>query len=72
MNTKSARGGAGSISMSSFSAGDFSFNSKGFYIPLTIGVLSFGLGIEKLKLHSSRPIIKLHMEHYTTINQAYI
>ena len=53
MNTKSARGGAGSISMSSFSAGDFSFNSR-FYIPLTIGVLSFGFGIEtEIKLEQA-------------------
>ena len=50
MNTKSARGGAGSISMVAFLHSDFSFNSKGFYIPLTIRVLSFGFGYRKTEI----------------------
>ena len=47
MNTTKAEGAGGSMNMSSFSAGDFSYNTKGFYIPLTIGVLSFGFGYQK-------------------------
>ena len=42
-------GGAG-ISMNSFSAGDFSYNTKGFFIPLQIGIFSFGFGYSKTEI----------------------
>ncbi|MBV7269076.1 hypothetical protein [Winogradskyella luteola] len=45
-----ARGGGAGISMNSFSAGDYSYNTKGFYIPLTIGIFSFGFGHTKTKI----------------------
>lgn len=47
--SKAGSGGA-SVSMNSFSAGDYSYNSKGFYIPLQIGVLSFGFGFNRTEI----------------------
>ena len=44
------RGRGASVSMNSFSAGDFSYNSKGFYIPLQIGILSFGFGFNRTQI----------------------
>ncbi|GFZ94251.1 hypothetical protein GCM10011531_27560 [Aquaticitalea lipolytica] len=47
--TETRSGGAG-ISMNSFSAGDYSYNTKGFYIPLQIGIFSFGFGHQKTEI----------------------
>lgn len=47
--TDNRSGGAG-ISMNSFSAGDYSYNSSGFYVPISIGVLSFGFGFNRTKI----------------------
>ncbi len=40
-------GGGGGMSVGSFSAGDFSYNSKGFYVPIQIGIFSFGFGFNR-------------------------
>ncbi|CAM1365462.1 conserved hypothetical protein [Tenacibaculum sediminilitoris] len=45
-----ALGGSGSMNMGSFSAGDFSINTKGIYIPINIGILSFGFGYQKVDI----------------------
>lgn len=39
---------SGSVSMSSFSAGDWEVNSKGWYVPIQIGFISFGFGKSKI------------------------
>jgi hypothetical protein len=40
--------GAGSISMSSFSKGDWDISSKGWYIPIQIHAITFGFGKQKV------------------------
>lgn len=50
INGISGKGGSGSMSMSSFSAGDFSINTRGFYIPINIGIFSFGFGQQKVDI----------------------
>ncbi len=47
---KTGASGGGNISMNSFSAGDYSYNSKGFYIPIQIGIFSFGFGFNKTEV----------------------
>lgn len=49
--------GSGSLSMSNFSAGDFDVSSKGFYIPITLGIFNFGFGYRKttFKLDKAYP-----------------
>jgi hypothetical protein len=49
-NGTNAIGGNGSMSMNSFSAGDFSYNTKGIYLPITIGILNFGFGYQKTEI----------------------
>lgn len=46
-------GGAG-ISLGSYSSGDFDISSKGFYIPIQIGVFSFGFGMQKVTYSLSK------------------
>ncbi len=44
---KTKAGAGGGMSVGSFTAGDFNIASSGFYIPLQIGVFSFGFGMQK-------------------------
>jgi YD repeat-containing protein len=46
-NTKGVSGGA-SLSISSFSSGDWQVNSEGWYVPIQIGIFSFGFGEQKV------------------------
>jgi hypothetical protein len=46
--SKRSSGMGGSIG--SFSAGDLSIASSGFYLPITIGIFSFGFGYQKQKI----------------------
>lgn len=49
--------GSGGLSMSNFTAGDFDVNSKGFYIPISLGMFNFGFGYRKItyKLDKAYP-----------------
>lgn len=38
----------GSISVNSFSSGDWDISSKGWYVPISIGIFSFGFGKQKI------------------------
>lgn len=40
--------GRGSVSFSNYSAGDFDISSKGFYVPINLGILNFGFGHQKV------------------------
>lgn len=50
MQGSDASGAGGGLSMNSFSAGDYSYNSKGFYVPLQIGIFSFGFGFNRTEI----------------------
>lgn len=50
--------GAGSLSMSSFSQGDWDINSTGWYVPIQIKVISFGFGKRKVKYSLSKSYSK--------------
>ncbi len=49
--------GSASLSLSNYSAGDYDISSKGFYVPINLGVLNFGFGKRKItyKLDKAYP-----------------
>ena len=58
VNGENARGGSGSMSSSSYTAGDFSINTKGIYIPISIGIFSFGFGYQKTEIELAKAYSK--------------
>lgn len=50
--------GAASISMNSFSSGDWDISSKGWYIPIQIHCISFGFGQQKIKYNLAKAYMK--------------
>lgn len=46
--TQSGEAGGGSMSVGSFSSGDWDISSKGWYVPISIGIFSFGFGKQKI------------------------
>ncbi len=40
--------GSASVSQSNFSSGDYDISSKGFYVPIQLGIFSFGFGKRKV------------------------
>ncbi|MCD8518785.1 MAG: hypothetical protein LRY32_04065, partial [Flavobacterium sp.] len=51
--------GAGSLSFSSFSQGDWDISSKGWYIPLQVKLISLGFGKRKVKYSLKKSYSKL-------------
>lgn len=49
----------GSLSISSFSSGDWEVNSKGWYVPIQLGYISFGFGKRKVTSTLEKAYIKL-------------
>lgn len=50
IGAKNESGSGASMSMNSFSAGDFSYNTKGVYIPINIGIFKFGFGYNRTEI----------------------
>lgn len=51
--------GAGSLSMGSFSQGDWEIDSKGWYIPIQIKLITFGFGKQKVTYNLSKGYKKI-------------
>ncbi|HEX8269340.1 MAG TPA: hypothetical protein VF581_05570 [Flavobacterium sp.] len=68
-------GGGGSISMSSFSQGDWDITSKGWYIPIQVFCVSFGFGKQKITYDLEKAYRKvgfgiLYTNNVGTVNDA--
>lgn len=46
--TQAGQAGGGSLSVGSFSSGDWDISSKGWYVPISLGIFSFGFGKQKI------------------------
>jgi YD repeat-containing protein len=47
-NKQSGESRGGSVSVNSFSSGDWDISSKGWYVPISVGIFSFGFGKQKI------------------------
>lgn len=46
--------GGGSVSIGNYSSGDYDIGSKGFFIPIQLGIFSFGFGYQKVTYSLSK------------------
>ncbi|WP_430411717.1 hypothetical protein [Kordia sp.] len=53
-NSKQGTAGGGGVSIGNYSAGDYDIRSGGFFVPIQVGIFSFGFGYQKVTYSLSK------------------